>query len=165
MIRTPEGERLIDAFSTHWVKYVGPAFLYAFLLSVSLLLFYLAGVMAHHSERWSHLSFFAALFLMLLVHHWFFHKIMSEAMVDIILTNKRFIFMRDSLLLHEDMHELSLDRIRAVEAREHGIIQNILRYGSIWFDTGGSDIGTRIITLIPHPHRKAKAIMQLLQMK
>ena len=165
MIRTPEGERLIDAFSTHWVKYVWPTCLYILLIATSILLFIAAGVMAHHTERWSHICFFAGLFLLLLVHHWFFHKLMSESMVDIMLTNKRFIYMENRLLFREDIHEISLDRIRAVEAREHGILQNILRYGSLWFDTGGSDITTRMIRVVPHPHQKAKQIMQLLEMK
>ena len=165
MIRTPEGERLIDAFSTHWIKYLAPTLILVLLAGTSILLFYLAGLSAHHSEALSHSSFISALLLLLIVHHWFFHKIMSEAMVDILITNMRFIYMKDCLLFCEDMHELSLERVRAVEAREHGVLQNIFRYGSLWFDTGGSDIGTRLIPLIPHPHRKAKEIMQLLEMK
>lgn len=156
----------MNAFSTHWIKYVGPGVLFALLIGTSVLLFSLAGMSAHHEETLSHLSFFAALVLMLITHHWFFHRILSEAMVDILITSKRVISMRDSLFFREDMHEFKLEHIRAVEAQEHGVIQNIFHYGTLWFDTGGSGMDSvACIIQVPHPHRKAKTIMQVLQMK
>lgn len=166
MIRSPEGERLIDAFSTHWIKYIGPGILYVLLTGTSVLLFSLAGASAHSAEGLSHVTFFAALILMLVVHHWFFHSVMSEGMVDIIITNKRIISMRDCLFFCEDMHEVHIERIRAVEAQEHGLLQNILRYGNLWFDTGGSGMDkTATIERVPHPHTRAKTIMSMLAMK
>lgn len=159
-------ERLIDAFSTHWIKYVAPAFFYTVFLSVSLLLFLFAGYAAYENELLSNASFLIALFSMVVAHHWFFFRILSEAMVDVIITNRRLIFLQDSLLFQDDMHEVSLERIRAIEALKHGILQNVFRYGSLWFDTGGSSIKSgRIIRLVPHPHSKAKEIMQLMELK
>lgn len=165
--RTPEGERLIDAFSTHWIKYVVPVLLFVLLMGTSLLFFYFAGLSVRNSEFVSHVCFFIGLVLMLITHHWFFHQVMSEGMVDILITNKRIISMRDCLLFCEDMHEVNLDRIRAVEAQEHGFLQNVLRYGNLWFDTGGSEMNTATATIerVPHPHRRAKIIMNLMQMK
>ncbi|PIQ76004.1 hypothetical protein COU78_03520 [Candidatus Peregrinibacteria bacterium CG10_big_fil_rev_8_21_14_0_10_49_24] len=164
--RTPEGERLIDIFSTHWIKYVVPVVLYVLLTGTSILLFSIAGMSAHTAEGFSHVAFFIALILILIVHHWFFHSIMSEGMVDIFITNKRIISMRDRLFFCEDMHEVNIERIRAVEAQEHGILQNIFRYGNLWFDTGGSGMDkSATIELVPHPHRRAKTIMSMLEMK
>ena len=87
-------------------------------------------------------------------------------MVDVIITNKRLILLQGTLWVSDDMHEVHLSRIRAVEAHKHGLLQNILGYGSLWFDTGGSDIESgRMIRLVPHPHRKAREIMKLFKFR
>jgi uncharacterized membrane protein YdbT with pleckstrin-like domain len=159
-------EKLIDAFSTHWIKYVMPVVLFLLLGGSAVLFFFFSGMSSHHSMWLSHGTYLVALLLFSIAHHWFFHKILSEGMDDVIITNKRLIFLDAHLLFRDDMHEVSLDRIRALEARKRGFVQNILRYGSIWFDTGGSEIKSgRIIPLVPHPHSKVKLITDLLEMK
>ena len=166
MIELDGHERLIDAFSTHWIKYLRPGIMHILFLGISMLLLYFAGLSAHHSVWVSHVTFFIALVFLFSAHHRFFHKILSEGMDDVIITNKRLIFLDACLWYCDDMHEVALERIRAVEARKHGVLQNLLRYGSLWFDTGGSEIRSgRIIPLVPHPHRKAKLITDLLEMK
>ena len=91
---------------------------------------------------------------------------MSESMDDIIITNRRLIYFDNTLLLYDTMHEVQLTHIRGVEATKRGIFQNLLNYGTLWFDTGGSSVsGARTIPLVPHPQRKAKTIMHLLEMK
>jgi len=158
-------ERLIDAFSTHWIKYAMPVFVLFILLITSALLFYFAGLSAYHFMWLSHPMFLIALFLLVTVFHWIFHRVLSDGMDDVIITDKRIIFLDSSLWLRDDMHEIALERIRAVEARKRGILQNIFHYGSLWFDTGGSSMsGGKVIPLVPHPHRKAKEILELLKM-
>jgi hypothetical protein len=167
MTHENDEEELVEAFSTHWIKYVLPTVFFVLLSGTSLLLFFLSTETLNGRILFPMMLYFSALVLLLTIHHWFFHRIMSEGMVDIIFTSKRIIYFRDSLFFCEDMHELTLKTIRAVEAQERGILQNILRYGNLWFDTGGSDIAEkgRILSLVPHPHRKAKSIMKLLKMK
>lgn len=158
-------ERLIDAFSTHWIKYAMPVFVLVVLLITSVFLFYFSGLSAHHIMWLSHTTLLFALIFLVLVHHWFFHRILSDGMDDVIITDKRIIFLDSSLWLCDDMQEITLGQIRAVEARKHGILQNIFHYGSLWFDTGGSAVGGgKVIPLVPHPHRKAKEILALLEM-
>lgn len=143
-----------------------PILVYAFLTTVSLFLFFIAGYTAHHQMWISHASLFAALLLLLYVHHWFFHRILSEAMMDMILTTKRFIFIETNLFFRDDIHEVALERLRAVEAHKRGLLQNLLHYGSIWFDTGGSPISSsKLIPLVPHPHHRVHEITSMLQMK
>jgi hypothetical protein len=136
-------ERLIDVCSTHWIKYVLPLFFYLLITGASLLLFYLADTSAYRIMWLSHFTFLVGLLLILISHHWFFHRVMSEGMMDILITSRRIIYFRDSLFFREDMHELLLNRIRAVEAQESG----------------------RLLARVPHPHRKAKLILQLLKLK
>jgi len=158
-------ERLVDAFSTHWIKYAMPVFVLIVLLMTSALLFYFAGLSAHHLMWLSHATLFFALILLVTVHHWFFHRVLSDGMDDVIITDKRIIFLDSSLWLRDDTQEIALGQIRAVEARKRGILQNVFHYGSLWFDTGGSAIGGgKVIPLVPHPHRKAKEILALLEM-
>ena len=162
---TQNHERLVDAFSTHWIKYSMPVFVLFVLLMTSILLFYFAGLSTHHLMWLSHITLLLALVLLVTVHHWFFHRILSDGMDDVIITDKRIIFLDSSLWLRDDMQEIALGQIRAVEARKRGILQNVFHYGSLWFDTGGSAIGGgKVIPLVPHPHRKAKEILALLEM-
>lgn len=165
MMSPHDRERLIDAFSTHWIKYAMPVFVLVVLLMTSTLLFYFSGLSAHHIMWLSHTTFLFAIVLLLMAHHWFFHRVLSDGMDDVIITDKRVIFLDSSLWFRDDMQEIALERIRAVEARKHGILQNIFHYGSLWFDTGGSAVGGgKVIPLVPHPHGKAREILALLKM-
>lgn len=155
----PPEETLVRAVGQHWVKYVFPTFVYLILLTVSVLLFVLAGVAAHHYMWLSHLTFVAALLLFLLSHHWFFLVILSESMAHIIVTNRRVILMRDRLMMHEQMMEYSYDKMKMVEADKYGFLQSILQYGSLQFGSGSG------IPLVPHPNRIAKDIEQAMGMK
>ncbi|MBI3336266.1 hypothetical protein HYZ98_01720 [Candidatus Peregrinibacteria bacterium] len=158
-------ETIVDVFSTHWVKYIGPILLYLLLFTTGILLFYLAILNAHHSMWISHYTFISALLIGLLGHHWFFHRLMSEGTVDIIITNRRFIHFKDILWFQDDMNEVPFGTIRAVEAHKRGVIQNLFRYGSLSFDRGSAIGHDRIIPFVPHPQQKAREIMSILHMK
>lgn len=163
---TLEGdERLIDTFSTHWIKYSVPVLLYIIIGITSIFLLLLARTALESMPFVAHLSFLLGTILLTLVHHWFFHRILSEGMVDVIITNKRLILLQDSLWFYDNMHEVSIALIRGVEARKQGILSNLLRYGSLWFDTGGSDTESSVIPLVPHPHRKVREITQMLKLR
>ncbi len=155
----PAEETLVRAVGQHWIKYVFPTFVYVILLSVSVLLFVLAGMAAHHYMWLSHATFIAALILFLLSHHWFFLVILSESMAHIIVTNRRVIYMHDRLMTHEQMVEYSYDKMRIVEADKYGFLQSILQYGSLQFGSGSG------IPLVPHPNRIVKDIEQAMGMK
>ena len=148
------GERLVCIIDEHWIKYVFPTFVYFTLLGVSLLLFILAGLSAHHYMWLSHLTLIAGLLLMLLVHHWFFLKLLGEAVDCIVITNQRSIHFDTQLLIRDQLIENSFDKMKTVEAHKEGLLQNILHYGTLRFQ-GGVDI-----PLVPHPHSIAKHIEQ-----
>jgi len=160
---TQSAERLIGSFGTHWVKYIAPTFVYALLMLIILTLFLLASLIAGYSGTFGNVSYFFVFALLVGIHHWYFHKILSEYMMDIVITTKRFIFLRCNLFLSDDAHEISLDRILAVEAKKRGLIQNILSYGTLWFDTGGTSDKGPTIPLVPHPHHTVKEVMSLLR--
>ena len=161
--RIEKGEQFVTAFETHWIKYALPILLLIILGTTSGLALALAPTLTGDSIQLAHIVFFGGLLLLVFVHHWFFHRILSEGMVDIIITNKRLMYLDDRLWFHDDLHELALSRIRALEAHKHGILQNLFQYGELWFDTGGSSLESgRIIPLIPHPHQKVKMLYDLL---
>jgi hypothetical protein len=151
---TKNGERLLMIVDEHWIKYVFPAFVYISLTGVSLFLFSLAGYNAFHSPWISWTLFIVALGLLLVVHHWFFFRLLSEAVDCIIITNQRSIQFETTLLLHDVMRENSFDKMRTVEAYKEGLLQNVLNYGTVRFQ-GGTDIA-----LVPHPNSVAKDIEQ-----
>src|SRR3989338_6360417 len=93
-----EGEHLIHSCDEHWVKYVVQVVLYCLLLHIALLLFVLAGLSAHHYMWLSHGTFLAGLVLLLIIHHWFFMVLLSEALDRIIITNRRLVRIQYRLL-------------------------------------------------------------------
>ncbi len=164
MITTEKNERLLDVFHTHWVKHVFPVAVYLILFSGSMFAFFIAGFSVTHSDPTMLGAFFVGLFLLLLIHHWLFRHLLDESMPQIIITSLRIISLRQRLWLRDDMQEVKLQNIKAISAQKHGILQNLFRYGSLHFDVRAG-MGPVIFTLVPHPHRKAKEIMGMLEMK
>ncbi len=128
------GETLVSVVNEHWIKYVFPVVMYVLLLGISLLLFILAGITAHHYMWLSHVTFVAGLLLFLLTHHWFFMVLLSESLDRIIITNRRLIRLQYRLILHEDVLEVSFEKMKTVNAQKEGFLQNVLNYGSLLFE-------------------------------
>jgi len=112
----------------------------------------------------SMISFFVGSFLVFISHHSFFHKLMSESMLDIFVTTDRVIYFDDSLFMMDDEHEVPLEKIASVRVQQHGLLHNILDYGILWFDTGGGAIDMmRSIPNVPHPDYVAEIIAKVLK--
>lgn len=153
------GETIIRVMSEHWIKYVFPVCLYLVLTAVSVLLFLFAGMTAHHQTWLSYAAFIAALLLFLIAHHWFFVKLLSESMTHIVITTRRVIWLRESLFVHERMMEYAFEKMKTVEAGKQGLLQTILRYGTISFEGGAA------IPFVPHPNRAVKDIEQAMGLR
>ena len=155
-------ERLVDAMATHWVKYVPQAIFCHFLASIGLLL-----VAGSYALRTTSILFAVGIALLggtlfLLSHHKWFHKVLSEEFIDIILTNERIIYFDDFLFLSDNEHEIPLHRVAGVEVKQEGLLQNILEYGTLWIDTGGGTIDLkRSISNVPNPELLSEKIAQL----
>lgn len=152
MIHVGSGERLVRVIDEHWIRYVAPAFFALLFTFISMLLFYLAGVSAHHNMWLSHATFFAGLVLLTVANHWFFYILLSEAVGFIVITDRRIIFIYTRLLVRESMQEISFDKMKRVKANKRGLMQNLFRYGSLHFE-GGADI-----EMVPHPNRVVRDI-------
>ena len=150
---TDTGEHLLHVTDEHWVKYIVPATVTFFLVCISVLLFLLAGYTAHHYVWLTNISFIAALLLFLLTFHWFFLVILSEAMDRIIVTNKRLLRIQYRMIFHEDILEISFDKMKTVEAKKRGLFQNLLHYGTLIFEVNKASIH-----LVPHPNQLARII-------
>lgn len=157
-------EYVVDAFDTHWIKFVRIFFILTILSILAISLHIAAGTnVLFTAALWPKILLLVSLAVSLFIIHWFFHRLMSCSLEDIIITNKRFIYLEARLWSRDEMHEISLNQIKAVESQKSGFIENIFRYGHISFDTGGSDMTARTFYRIPHPDRKAKIITDLLR--
>ncbi|MDO8648869.1 MAG: hypothetical protein Q7R81_03735 [Candidatus Peregrinibacteria bacterium] len=157
---TEHGEHVVKVTDEHWVKYVVPVLISIFLFAIAFLLFVLAGITAHHYMWLSHASYIAALLLFLVTLHWFFMVLLSEGLDKIIITNRRLMRVQYRIIFHEDILEISFDKMKTVDARKHGFIQNILHYGTLIFE-----VNKARVPLVPHPNRIAKIIQDAMQEK
>ncbi len=157
MVAQAHEERLVLVTDEHWIKYVAPGGAAAALLAVSVL-FFLSARSNQPGASEAALFLFGVVFLLCALHI-LFHSLLSERVSMIAVTSKRVIRTHQSLLLNDDMSEISLEKMQAVYAEKHGILQNVLGYGTINFKPHGS------VTRVPHPHRVAKHVMQVLDMK
>lgn len=164
---SPREENIIRAFSTHWIKYVAPTLAFVIVISASIAMLVAAGLSANSSTLLSHTLLFLGLVLTYLSLHWYFHKLLSEAMEDIVITSKRIIWIREALFAVDEMRQIPLANIQGVEARKRGILQTVLGYGTLWLDTGGTITAdaNAIIDQVPHPNRVAGEINKLLRLK
>lgn len=163
-VSTLVGERVVDTFNTHWVKYMPIMSVFVLIISVAMLLTISSGTnVLRTNQLMPKVVFLVGNTSALLVMHWFFHRAMSQSLEGIIITNRRFIYLEAHLWAKEEMHEISLNQIKAVESQKRGLTENIFRFGHLSFDTGGSDMSTRTFFRIPHPDRKAKIITDLLR--
>jgi hypothetical protein len=152
------GERVMSVVGEHWIKYVFPVTMYLLLLSISILLLILAGTATHHYVWLSHTTYFAGLLLFLLTHHWFFMVLLSESLDRILITNRRLIRLQYRLIFHEDVLEVSFEKMKTVAAKKEGILENILNYGSLLFENNKATV-----SLVPHPNRIAQRIQHAME--
>lgn len=151
------GELLIKSLNEHWIKYIGTMFVAFMLLGISLLMFVLAGVSAHHTMWLSHVSFIAAMLLFVFTLHWLFMTLLSESLDRIIITNRRLLRIQYRLLFSEDILEINFEKMKMVDARKQGILQNILHYGTLYFESTLASV-----PLVRHPNRIAKIIREVM---
>lgn len=152
---TNTGEYVIRIVNEHWIKFIYPSFIYAMVTGGSILLFLFAYSSLDTSMWLSHILFIVALILILLTHHWFFMRLLSEAADCIIITDKRLIQLNIRLLFHDALVEIAFDKMKTVEAWKDGLLQNILNYGTLHFE------GTKaLVKLVPHPSSVARDIEQ-----
>lgn len=155
-----DGEHLVHVINEHWVKYIIPVLIAVFLFAVGILLFVLAGITAHHNMWLSHGAYVAALIVFLATTHWLFMMILSETLERIIITNRRLMRMHYKMLFDEDVLEISFQKMKTVDSKKHGLIQNILQYGTIYFETK-----LAAIPFVPHPNRVAGIIQEAMNQK
>lgn len=154
-IQSPvQGEHIVAMVHEHWMRYVFATFIYLCMTIVSFVILFLSQVIADQWMWISHIVFLLSFILILFTNHGYFLFILGESMSQVVVTNHRIIYIHDDLFLHHEMLEFSFSRLKMVESRQHGILQNILNYGELKFDTGPA------IPFICHPNRVARDIQQ-----
>ncbi|MBI5156343.1 hypothetical protein HZA45_03665 [Candidatus Peregrinibacteria bacterium] len=151
-------ERLICISTEHWIKYVFPSLLYALLMGTSAFFLYLAVLAAPSIHGLSLFFTVAALAVFFLFHHWFFWFLLAESQAHIIVTSRRIVYIHERLLRQEEMVEVSFEKMKTVEARKSNILQIILNYGSLDFESKAK------LTRVPHPGTLAMRIEQAMGM-
>lgn len=152
-------EKLVLDTRHHWMKIVPVLCVYLFLLCLSLSLFLLMPSLRSSFPEISSVIFFGALIIVVLVQHWFFHAFLSEHATDIVLTNKRMLYLVHRLWVADSMDELVLQKIKMVEVHRNGIMQHMLNYGDLacLFDVGAG----KVFLFVPRPQTWARHIERL----
>jgi hypothetical protein len=155
-------ERLLKVLHTHWMQFA-PLLLVIFPLSLIIGLL-VAGLTLPASSLLGTTSLLLSMVVSVLTLHWFFHLILSISLNDILITDRRILFLSSKLWLRDNMHEILNRRINAVEVSKKGVLQNMLDYGELWFDTGGSESQdrTQIVPYVPHPYHWEKQISDVI---
>lgn len=151
-------ESLLLISPEHWIKYVFPCFLYIVLMGGAALILYGAIVSAPSSFAVSAMLFLVGLVILFVTQHWFFWFLLAESQAHIIVTNKRVISIRESLLWREEMVEVSFEKMKTVESYKQNFLQYVLNYGALQFESATA------IRHVPHPGTMAKQIEQAMGM-
>ncbi len=151
-------ERLICISTEHWIKYVLPSLLYVLLMGASGLFLSLAVLAAPSVHGLSLFFAITALAVFFIFHHWFFWFLLAESQAHIIVTSRRIVYIHESLLRREEMIEVSFEKMKTVEAHKTTILQTILNYGTLDFESKAK------LTRVPHPGPLAMRIEQAMGM-
>lgn len=156
-----EDEKLIKAVSTHWMKYARPLFFITILIPVGIAVISIPGVLFGQFQIGGYIPFFIGLLLLTIVVHWGFQRMLNESMINVIITNRRVIYLHSSPLLRDVIREFHMERIRAVEGKKIGLFQNILNYGSLSVNTEGSGFNEKdsIVNFMPRPNEYSQKII------
>lgn len=155
-------ERLVYAVSTHWMKYLPQALFCHFLLIIGIGILLVSYWTVSFSPILSMGLAVMGGFIFLIAHHKWFHKLMSEEFIDIVLTTERIIYFDDFLFFEDNEHEIPLHRVAGIEVLQEGLLSNLLDYGSLWIDTGGGVIDfKRCIPYVPRPEVLNDEILSL----
>ncbi len=141
------GERLLRRSHGHWIRHLLPMFIALLLATTAATMLWSAASLAPNDPVSARSFLLVGLLLGLAVLHWFFHLFLSDSVSEVFLTNKRILRFTCRLWLLDDLDETVLARIKVVEIQRRGILQQLLDYGELRFDTSDS----RGIALIPHP--------------
>ena len=96
---------------------------------------------------------------LIIIIHAFFLTMINYFLDFIMVTNKRVIEVHKTVFLREEMNEIPFDFIRAIHQEKHGILANILNYGTLNIE---SNVYQRItMHFIPHSDRKATKISEI----
>lgn len=159
-----EGEELYDAAATHWMKYVRPGFVMATMLGSASLLFLLPAMLVDEVEVGAYLPFFTSLTALTVTAHWGFQRLLDESLAYIVITSRRVILLTSSPLWNDVIREYHMQRIRAVEGKKEGFVQNIFAYGTLNIDTEGGDFQkAEAMHFIPNPSDKAQIIIAAIE--
>lgn len=135
-VPTIDGEEAVLLIHEHWMRFI-PAML---LIFFSWMLYALCGILAAIAAPQSHeLSLWIILIghvFLLLFHHAAFYRYLSVSTRQYLLTNKRIIGSEQRLWVSDDILDIPLYRIRAIEAKEEGILQRLLRFGTLVLNRG-----------------------------
>lgn len=151
------GERLVKVVYEHWIRFIGPLLLAVVLIGISLLLYVLAGVSAHHYAWLTNVALIAGMSLFCFTTHWFFLVLLGDSLDCMLITNKRLLRMQYRPFSREDVLEISFQKMKTVDAEKKGILQNLLRYGTLHFETNLASI-----PYVAHPNRVAKTIQEVM---
>lgn len=151
-------EYLICISPEHWIKYLFPSFLYVALMVSGGILVSVAALSAPSGLSFFTTLFLPALLLLFVTHHWFFWFLLAETQAHIIVTNRRVVYIHESLLWREEAVEVSFEKMKTVEAHKKNIMQSLLNYGTLQFESATT------IKRVPHPGTLAKNIQQAMGM-
>ncbi len=135
--RTPliDGEEAVLLIHEHWMRFL-PA---VFLILLSWVLYVLCGILAFAATQNHALSLWIVLIghvVLLLFHHTAFNRYLSVSTRQYLLTNRRILGSEQHLWVSDDTLDIPLYRIRSVEAKEQGIFQHVLRFGTLILNRG-----------------------------
>ena len=129
-----KGERLLRVCSEHWTVFVVPLFLCTLVWCCGGLLIVASGYMIESLDWLASVAFLSGTVLMLAMTHIFFFVLLGEATSCFVITTHRVLHFKNTILIREEMSEVSFANIRTVEAVRSGILQYLLNYGSLKFE-------------------------------
>lgn len=139
MLQLKDGEKIILVIRKHWfvmARTVIVFFVLLFIPAVVLALLPALGQFLDISSLGPFINFLSALYLMMLLA--FLYLTWMDYYLDMwIITNERIIDVEQFGLFSREISEIPISRVQDVTIEVHGIIETILKFGTIRIQTAG----------------------------
>jgi len=147
--RRMKDERIILSINEHWIKVIKPFVVLAFAIIGFPILYYIIAETSLNQGVKEVLLTIYYLALLITVHGFFIYYFMWKVSSSYI-TNQRIIVFDLIAFLKHDIVFINISEIHEIEEYQHGIIPNILNYGTIQINLAAIK-EPKILTYMPEP--------------
>ena len=148
--RIDEDEAIITVIQDHWMIMAIPFLLYILGLALMVAVFFMGELFTDALSFLDPLLKLLSVLTLLVIHHWLFIYLFFWEVSGWVVTTRRLIGFSFLPYVRHDTNFIQIHEIHEVEKKKHGMLQNLLNYGTLEINLAASP-DLVVIRYVPAP--------------